>query len=166
MSRFDPAAIIRALNQPKDYATPKGWSTIDQIRVELNLAYTRNASSRAYELFKRGLLERMAHQSKANTGQCHWAYVYRPRPPYRTIGEANANILKAREQKVPAGWVRVIDYSFDADISHVALRARIARANIRPRYFKTARGVSGLHLNAYYRRAELDRLLKTTNKPR
>ena len=41
-----------------------------------------------------------------------------------------------------------------------AIRARVARACLKPRYFKTARGISGLHLNAYYRKADLDRLLR------
>ena len=150
----------KPMHVQRDYSIPKGWSTIDQIRVELNLAYTRNASSRAYDLHKRGLLERMAHQTKAKTGQCHWAYVYRPAKPYRSIAEANANATKAREEKVPKGYVRIMDYSFTVDVSHVAIRARVARAFLKPRYFKTARGISGLHLNAYYRRADLDRLFR------
>lgn len=144
----------------REYAVPEGWFTVEQIRQELNLSYTRNASSRAYELHKRGLLERKAHQTKADTGQCHWAYVYRPVKPYKTIAEANANNFKVREQKVPKGWVRVMDYAFRCNISHVALRSRIDRANLKPKYFKTARGISGLHLNAYYRKADLDRLLR------
>ena len=74
MKKFDAKEFIAVLHGIKDYAVPKGWVTIDQIRQELNLAHTRNASSRAFELFKRGLLERMAHQSKAKTGQCHQCY--------------------------------------------------------------------------------------------
>jgi len=159
MSAFDPVALFKALGGQLDYSVPYGWFTVDQIRVELNLAHTRNASSRAFELHKRGLLERKPHQTKAKTGQCHYGYIYRPVQPYRTIAEASANNFKAREDKVPKGWVRVVDYSADARISHVALRARIARANVKPRYFKTARGISGLHLNAYYRKADLDRLM-------
>lgn len=160
MSKVALSAVIAALNGQRDYAIPKGWSTIEQIRQELNLAYTRNASSRAFELHKRGLLERIAHQSKAKTGQCHNCYIYRPAKPYRTITEAAANAAKAREQKVDKGYVRIMDYSFTVDVSHVAIRARVARANLKPRYFKTSRGISGLHLNAYYRKADLDRLLR------
>ena len=160
MSKVALCDVIAALNGQRDYSIPKGWSTIEQIRQELNLAYTRNASSRAFDLHKRGLLERIAHQSKAKTGQCHHCYVYRPAKPYRTITEAAANATKAREQKVAKGYVRIMDYSFTADVSHVAIRARVARANLKPRYFKTSRGISGLHLNAYYRKADLDRLLR------
>jgi hypothetical protein len=160
MSRFDPAAIIRALNQPKDYSIPKGWSTIEQIRQELNLAHARNASTRARDLWQRGLLERMPHQTKAFTGQCHMAYVYRPKKPWRNFRQAAENYFTVAEEKVPAGWVRIMDYSADIRISHVALRARVARQNLRPRYFKTSRGIVGLHRNAYYRKADLDRLLR------
>ena len=70
-----------------------------------------------------------------------------------------ANTFKAREEKVPAGWVRIMDFSLEASMSHVAVRARVARSNLKPRYFKTARGISGLHLNAYYRKADLLRVL-------
>lgn len=159
MSRPDVKEFMAAMHGQRDYSMPKGWYSIEQIREELRLAHTRNASSRAFELHKRGLLERKPHQTKAKTGQCHYGYIYRPVSPYRTISEASVNNFKAREDKVPKGWVRVVDYSADARISHVALRARIARANVKPRYFKTARGISGLHLNAYYRKADLDRLM-------
>lgn len=142
----------------KDYSCPKGWHTVEDIRKELNLAYTRNASSRAYELHKQGLLERKAHQFKARTGQCHYSYVYRPTKPNRTIREAADNRFTAREDKVPRGWVRVVDFAADIGHSHVAVRARIERARLKPKYFKTARGISGLHLNAYYRKTDLTAL--------
>lgn len=160
MRPFDARALVDAMHGQRDYSMPKGWYSVADIRDELNLAHTRNASSRAYELYRFGLLERIAHQFKAKTGQCHRAYIYRPVKPWRTIAEAADNTFKAREDKVPKGWVRVVDYSVDLSMSHVALRARIARSNVRPRYFKTSRGISGLHLNAYYRKADLDRLLR------
>lgn len=159
MSAFDPVALFKALGGQQDYSVPKGWFTVEQIRIELNLAHTRNASTRAYELHKRGLLERIAHKSKAATGQCHACYIYRPVKPWRTIAEANANNYKVGEDKVPKGWVRIVDYCPPFRYSHVALRAKVLRANLKPRYYKTARGVSGLHLNAYYRKADLDRLI-------
>jgi hypothetical protein len=160
------ADFIKALGEHKpmhatrDYSVPKGWSTIEQIREELGLAHTRNASSRARELWGRGLLERIAHQFKANTGQCHMSYVYRVKKPWRSFAHAANNIAHAVAEKVPKGWVRIMDYCQSVHLSHVALRARIARANIKPKYYKTCRGVSGLHLNAYYRKADLDRLLR------
>jgi hypothetical protein len=161
MKRFDAHALVAAMHgATRDYSVPKGWYTIEQIREELNLAYTRNASSRAFDLHKRGLLERMAHQSKAKTGQCHQCYVYRPAKPYRTIKEASDNSTKAREEKVPKGFVRIMEYAIGAMVSHVAIRARVERAALKPKYFKTSRGISGLHLNAYYRKADLDRLIR------
>jgi hypothetical protein len=160
MKRFDPSGLITLLQGVRDYACPKGWFTIEQIRGELNLAYPRNASSRALQLHRNGLLERKAHQFKAQTGQCHMAYVYRPRPPFKTIREAADNNFTARQDKVPKSWVRIVDYAVTAKVSHVAIRARVERANLKPRHFKTARGIAGLHLNAYYRKSELDRLLR------
>ena len=159
MSPFDAHALVAAMHGGRDYSVPKGWLTIEQIREELMLAHTRNASTRARDLWRRGLLERQPHQSKAKTGQCHKCYVYRPRKPYKSVSEASAAYFTVIEEKVPKGWVRVVDYCAEIAMSHVALRARIARANIKPRYFKTVRGISGLHLNAYYRKTDLDRIL-------
>ncbi|MEY4403644.1 MAG: hypothetical protein RIR91_1679 [Verrucomicrobiota bacterium] len=160
MRRFDAAGLIAAMHGQRDYSCPKGWYTIELIRKELNLAYPRNASSRAYQLYRNGLLDRQVHQFKADTGQCHLAYVYRPRPPFKTIKQAAENNFTAREDKVPKGFVRIVDFASDVGISHVAIRARVARASLKATYFKTARGMSGLHLNAYYRKADLDRLIR------
>lgn len=139
---------------------PSGWFTVEQIREELNLAYTRNASSRALDLHRRGVLDRQAHQFKAKTGQCHMAYVYRPRPPFKTISEAVAGVCVVQQDKVPKGWVRIVDYAVKLRVSDVALRQRVSRAGLKPRYYKTSRGFSGLHMNAYYRESDLARVAK------
>ena len=129
---------------------PKGWLTVEQIRQELQLAHARNASSRACDLARRGLLERQPHQFKANTGQCHMAYVYRPLPPYRSVKEAAERFSRHDQDKVPKGWARIVDLAVELRVSDVAVRGRVARAGLKPRYFKTARGIIGLHRNAYY----------------
>jgi hypothetical protein len=153
------ARLMRELTaSAEDQPCPAGFFTVEQIRNELRMAHTRNASSRAYDLFRRGLLERKAHQFKAATGQCHKAYVYKPLPPYRSIREAAEQLFAHRADKVPAGWVRVVDYAHDANLSDVALRGRIARASLKPKYWKTPRGIIGLHLNAFYKKSDLDRL--------
>jgi hypothetical protein len=100
MKRFNPALLIEALRKENAFPPPKGWMTVEQIRQELNLAHARNASSRACDLTRRGVLERMPHQFKAKTGQCHRAYVYRPVPPYRTITEAAACLYSHNEDPV------------------------------------------------------------------
>ena len=155
------AVLMRELTDApavRDYAVPEGWFTIEQIREELNLAYTRNASSRALDLHRRGVLDRQAHQFKAKTGQCHKAYVYRPRPPFKTIKAAADGVFVAQEDKVPKGWVRIVDYAHSLRVSDVALRQRVSRAGLKPKYFKTSRGFSGLHMNAYYRETDLRRI--------
>lgn len=139
---------------------PKGWTTVHQICEILNMAHRRNASSRAHDLHLRGLLERQLHKGYAKTGQCHMQYVYRPRKPFKTIAQANAAYFSCMAEKVPPGWVRIVDYAVSVAISDVALRTRIARARLKPRYFKTPRGIIGLHLNAHYRKTDLDRILK------
>jgi hypothetical protein len=144
----------------KSYAPPAGWFTVEQIRAELNLAYTRNASSRALDLHRRGVLDRQPHQSKAKTGQCHMTYVYRPKAPFKTITEACQRVAAVQSDKVPKGWVRLVDHAKHLRISDVALRNRVARAGLQPKYFKTSRGVSGLHLNAYYSVADLRRVCR------
>lgn len=160
MRRFDPARLIEALRQEHVIPPPKGWATVEQIRQELKLNHARNASSRAADLARRGLLERMAHQFKAKTGQCHRAYVYRPLPPYRTIREAAEQLASHSADTVPKGWARIVDLAVELRISDVAVRGRVARAGLRPRYFKTPRGIIGLHRNAYYLRADVLRLYR------
>lgn len=159
------AAIIQRLLAELNRADglipqPKGWFSVEQIRQELRMAHTRNASTRAYDLYRRGLLERQPHQFKAATGQCHKAYVYRPVPPYRTIKEASEQMFAHRADKVPKGWVRIVDYCLTVNVSDVCVRSRVARAGLRPKYWKTPRGIIGLHLNAFYRKADLDRVMR------
>jgi hypothetical protein len=161
----DSNSIVQRLlkelsNEPKEYPCPKGWTTVEQIRVELSMAHTRNASSRALDLHRRGLLERQPHQFKSGTGQCHQAYVYRPVPPYKSIKEAADQMFVHRADKVPKGWVRLVDYAVSKNVSDVAVRGKVARAGLKPKYWKTPRGIIGLHLNAYYKKSELDRLYK------
>jgi len=155
------AILMRELSDEpaeRDYSPPSGWFTVEQIREELNLAYTRNASSRALDLHRRGVMDRQTHQFKAKTGQCHMAYVYRPRAPFKTVSEAAAGVAIVQQDKVPKGWVRIVDYAVKLKVSDVALRQRISRTGVKPKYFKTSRGASGLHLNAYYREADLKRI--------
>lgn len=155
------ARLMRELQaSAEEHPCPAGFSTVEDIRAELRMAHTRNASSRAYDLFRRGLLERKAHQFKAKTGQCHKAYVYKPFPPYRSIREASEGLFAHQADKVPKGWVRVVDYCLSVRVSDVALRGRIARAGIKPKYYKTPRGIIGLHQNAYYKKTDLDRLYR------
>ena len=153
------ARLMRELTARTDYAPPPaGFFSVEDIRAELRMAHTRNASSRAYDLFRRGLLERKAHQFKAQTGQCHKAYVYKPLPPYRSIREAAEGLFAHQADKVPRGWVRIVDYSLGFKFSDVCIRSRIARAGLKPKYWKTPRGIIGLHLNAFYKKSDLDRL--------
>jgi hypothetical protein len=153
------ARLMRELQASnEDHPCPAGFSTVEDIRAELRMAHTRNASSRAYDLFRRGLLERKAHQFKAATGQCHKAYVYKPLPPYRSIREAAEGLFAHQADTVPKGWVRIVDYALEVNVSDVAIRGRVARAGLKPKYWKTPRGIIGLHLNAFYKKAELDRL--------
>ena len=151
----DPAKFMP---EPRTYDPPAGWFSVEQIRVELNLAYTRNASSRARDLHRRGVLDRQPHRYKAKTGQCHMAYVYRHRPPFKTIKAACDGVAMAQAEKVPAGWVRIVHYAVRLKVSDVALRQRVTRAGLKPRYFKTPRGITGLHSNAFYRESDLKRI--------
>jgi hypothetical protein len=153
------SVLMRELNrEPAVNPCPPGWFTIEQIRQELRLSHTRNASSRAADLCKRGVLERMSHQFKAETGQCHKAYVYRPVSPFKTITEAAENLHVYKSEPVPKGFVRIVDYAATQEVSAVAIRGRVERACLKPTYFKTARGLSGLHRNAFYKKSDLDRL--------
>lgn len=154
------AMMAATPNEPVTYSCPPGWFTVEQIRQELGMAHTRNASSRSLDLFRRGLLERQPHQFKSGTGQCHMAYVYRPVPPYKSIKQAADQMFVHRSDKVPKGWVRLVDYAVSKNVSDVAVRGKVARAGLKPKYWKTPRGIIGLHLNAFYWKPDLDRLYK------
>ena len=153
--------MIRELNRDQSIApTPQGYFTVDQIRVELNMAHGRNASSRAYDLFRRGLLNRVAHQFKAATGQCHKAYVYKPIEPYTSIKQASDSLFAHQADKVPKGWMRIVDYAYGITVSDVSVRSKVARAGLKAKYWKTPRGIIGLHLNAFYKKTDLDRVMR------
>jgi len=153
--------MIRELNMNQSIAPPPaGFFTVEQIRTELDMAHTRNASSRAYDLFRRGILERKAHKFKVATGQCHKAYVYKPIAPYQSIREASDGLFHYQADKVPNGWVRIVDYVFTHEISEAAVRSKVARASLKPKYWKTPRGIIGLHLNAFYKKSDLDRVMR------
>lgn len=164
-SVMDNPAKVLAEYKPGTKPVPAGWFTIDQIRVELGLGHTRNASSRAADLCKRGVLERKSHQFKAATGQCHRAYIYRPIHPFKTIREAADNMHAVKGDKVPNEYVRLVDYAVTQNVSSVAIRSQVERANLRPTYFKTPRGLSGLHRNAFYLKADLDRMRRQKGRP-
>jgi len=155
------SVLMAELNRdPADIPCPDGWTTVEQIRQDLRMSHTRNASTRAYDLYRRGLLERQPHRFKSGTGQCHMAYVYRPVPPYKSVKEASEQLFAHRADKVPKGWVRLIDYAVAVGVSDVAVRGKVARAGLKPKYWKTPRGIIGLHLNAFYKKSDLDRLYK------
>ena len=152
--------VVVPMHVDREIPPPKGWSTVEQIRQELQLRHARNASSRAYDLTRLGLLERQPHQFKAGTGQCHKAYVYRPLPPYRSFKQAAEHLYQHNQDKVPKGWVRIVDMAVELRVSDVAVRSRVSRAGLKPRYFKTSRGIIGLHRNAYYRKADILRIYR------
>jgi len=102
----------------------------------------------------------MAHQFKAKTGQCHKAYVYKPLSPYTSIKQASDSLFEHQADKVPKGWVRIKDYAFTVTVSDVSVRSRVAIAGLKPKYWKTPRGIIGLHLNAFYKKSDLDRLMR------
>lgn len=137
---------------------PKGWYTISDIRQELGFSYNRNASSRAFELYQRGVLERRLYRARVSSGHCHQTYIYRPKPPFKTITEAAFDWQHVKADKVPAGWIRAVDYARKVGVSVVAVRGAILRRNLKGRMFRTRRGVSGLHMNLHFREAELDRI--------
>jgi hypothetical protein len=78
------------------------------------------------------------------------AYVYRPLKPYRSVKEAAERLSSHNQDTVPKGWARIVDLAVELRVSDVAVRGRVSRAGLKPRYFKTSRGIIGLHRNAYY----------------
>ena len=70
--------------------------------------------------------------------------------PRGSFAEAATRVFEHQEETVPKGWVRIVDIAVQMKISDVSVRTRIARARLKPKYFKTRRGIIGIHRNAYY----------------
>lgn len=166
LSRAEMLSILaaHASGEDRDLPAPDGWYTLSDIRKELGLSYNRNASTRAYEIFMRGGAERKLHRSRVKSGHCHMSYIYKPKPPFKTMIEAAFDSRNLPSEEVPSGWVRPIEYAKMTDRSIVAVRSIIARYSIAGRTFRTRRGLSGLHHNKYYKKADLDRVYKVGAK--
>ena len=162
-------ALLLATDQgvETNFAVPEGWSTIHDIRRELRMNHTRNASSRAHDLWRIGVVERRLHRFTALSGQCNKGYIYRPKHPFKSIAEAALNYNAGGEDPVPAGYVRIVDFAASIHLTHVAVRERVKRHGVEGIVLRTRRSHGGLNNNTYYREADLKRLYPgvTPRKP-
>lgn len=149
------------------FAVPEGWFTIHDIREELRMNHTRNASTRAHDLWRIGVVDRKLHRFTALSGQCHKGYIYRPKAPFKSIADAARNYNAGGEDPVPAGYVRIVEFAASIHLTHVAVREKAKRYNLKGINLRTRRSNSGLNNNVYYREADLKRLYPgvTPRKP-
>ncbi len=146
------AARLAQLIGSPDHRTdkPKGWYDLDELTLAFNMRWRHNASSRAIAMHKRGVLERRPHRGVTAEGQTYRSFIYRPVKPARTIAEALDAFLTVGEERPPKGWARPVELAEMLDVSAVAVREMCRRRKLKGRYFRTLRGLSGLHQNLYY----------------
>jgi len=149
----------------RNAAPPAGWFTITDLQRLFNMRWRHNASTRAASMHARGVLERMPWRGVSPEGQPFRAFVYRPAKPYRTLDQAIEGFNVTGAEKVPKGWARPVDIADRLNLSAVAVREMARRHKIPSRYFRTIRGLSGLHQNLYFREADLLALHKRRRKP-
>lgn len=160
MKAADIAARLGQSLKPNEHRpVPKGWYTVRDIQVALGMRWAANASTRAKNLYDRGILERQLWHAYKDYGFAR-AYIYRLKPPHRTWQEAIDAYHSVGQQKVPKGWARPIDFARTLHISAEAVRNAIQRHGLETRIFRTARGISGVHMNLYVRVADIRRVYR------
>lgn len=160
------AALAQLFKRPaKGEACPKGWFTISDLQLLLNMRWRHNASTRAASMYARGVLERKLWRGCTVDGQGFRTYVYKPAKPYKTLEEALAGFICAGQESVPKGYARPTVIADRLNVSVVAVREMARRHKIKGRIIRTLRGASGLHDNLYLPEAALVALHRRRRKP-
>lgn len=153
MSKIDKAisALQSAVSRGSiEKGCKDGWYSIHQIQQELKMRWVHNASTRAYNLYRRGLLERRQFIGRQENGNVIRTYMYKPIKPCKTVLEVVHKFMLSTGDKIPKGWHSVSDLAAMMEISHQAVLAMSRRKKMKFRLFRTARGLSGLHYNKHF----------------
>jgi hypothetical protein len=143
MKRFDAHALVAAINAGD---TPEGWhKTTEVVRL---LGYTTRAgvSLPLSRIVKAGFAE----QKTIRRGR----FIYRLSPRFKTWAAAKAAAEALDKFKAPKGWVTLSEYARKHDRTVRGVQYRIDGSGIEQRVLRNPRSVP------YYRRADLDRILR------
>ena len=126
-----------------DIGCPPGWLTIRNLQRHFKFICVYSASSKAKQLYDRGLLERKGYRVKAEDGKIAWAYAYRPKKPCQDMDEVMIAARHIGQDKVPKGWVNASEFSELANISRSAVFQMVQRHKLEVRLYRIRNGLNG-----------------------
>lgn len=137
---------------------PPGWLTIRDLRLAFRFLSLSSTSSKAKELYDKGLLERKGYQVKAINGNRSWTFAYRPRKPLKTLDDVMLAAADIGQDKVPEGWVSALTFSKMANISRSAVFQMAERHSLDSRLYRVRGGACGIKPVRHFRLATLKKL--------
>jgi hypothetical protein len=126
-----------------DIGCPPGWMSIRHLKEHFKFVCLYSSSTKAKQLYDRGLLERKSYKVKAEDGKVAWAYAYRPKKPCRNMDEVMIAARHIGQETVPKGWVTVSEFSEMACISRSAIFQMAFRHKLEPRLYRIRNGLNG-----------------------
>jgi hypothetical protein len=139
---------------------PPGWQTIRDLRVVFRFLSLSSTSSKAKELYDKGLLLRIAYQAKSMDGNRSWCYGYKPKPPLKTMDDVMIASKEIGQDKVPKGWVSAVAFSRMAYISKSAVFQMADRHCLESRLYRVRGGACGIKPVTHFRLSSLMKLHK------
>lgn len=147
------------LHQKFDQAKcPPGWMTIRDLRLVFRFLSLSSTSSKAKELYDKGLLERKGYQVKAINGNRSWTFAYKPKKPLKTLDDVLIAAADIGQDKVPKGWVSALTFSKLANISRSAVFQMAERHSLESRLYRVRGGACGIKPVRHFRLATLNKL--------
>lgn len=137
---------------------PPGWLTVRDLRLAFRFISLGSTSSKAKELYDKGLLERKGYQVKAINGNRSWTYAYKPKRPLKTLDDVLLASVEIGQDKVPKGWVSAVTFSKLAKISRSAVFQMAERHSLESRLYRVRGGACGIKPVRHFRLASLNKL--------
>jgi hypothetical protein len=137
---------------------PPGWLTVRDLRMAFRFLSLGSTSSKAKELYDKGLLERKGYQVKAINGNRSWTYAYKPKRPLKTLDDVLLASVEIGQDKVPKGWVSAVTFSKLANISRSAVFQMAERHSLESRLYRVRGGACGIKPVRHFRLATLNKL--------
>lgn len=162
MSRLNKAiqGLIQAVKRPSGYKVdpiPKGWLTVADLQNHYGVRWRHSASTRAGAMFQRGILDRKLIRQYGGTMCCR-SYVYKLKPPYKTLADADRAFVSAGAEKVPKGWASAKQIADGLGISIQAVWQMANRHKVPHRFYRVQRGLSGVCSSRHFQIGRMRRL--------
>jgi len=126
-----------------DIGCPPGWLSIRMLKSHFKFVCVYSASTKAKQLYDRGLLERKAYKVRAEDGKVSWAYAYKPMKPCRDMDEVMIAARHIGQEQVPKGWVSASQFSDLANVSRSAVFQMAHRHKLETRLYRIRNGLNG-----------------------